>query len=461
MAAVLLCWFSFKLNGTSTDKVRSPLYKLWDHSGYTRIGEFEYKSTSDQDVFRLEIWKKHKVYLGKLTVVNKTRRFDVLLPYIYCETVSGQTALALRRIQFNNSKRSSSKGSTEKNSEDKFFYYQFNGEQIEDKLKGELTEQILQNKKVIATKSKDVVFLRISKLQPEKTRPSFHIEWLNYQVDSLRLSLKNYNKPYQFCNEKGKYQFINPVTEKPINSHQYDCLTGDFSEGLASVCKGRKFGIINEKGKYIIKLSGKLHLPGDFHEGLASVSLAGNTRGFINKKGEIVIKLKNCGYVRDFSEGFAAASINGKIGYVNRKGTLVIPNKFDLGNNFKNGKAFVIINDKHAYIDKTGKYISGPEFPPKAKFTYTMRIKYNLVKNQKIVEDKWSFILRHLGINKEFKTLPEFKNHLKTLPPHSVIEWAPGCCVSGDEPLESDSEMDDFENFCKENKIKLIIHPSG
>ena len=64
----------------------------------------------------------------------------------------------------------------------------------------------------------------------------------------------------------------------------------------------------------------------------------------------------------DFRDGLAYVNINDKYGYVDRIGNIVISPKFDSVRSFRDGIAEVCINDKYGYIDKTGKFVIEPIF---------------------------------------------------------------------------------------------------
>lgn len=53
---------------------------------------------------------------------------------------------------------------------------------------------------------------------------------------------------------------------------------------------------------------------------------------------------------------------NGKYGYINQDGKLVIPYKYDYGWDFREGLALVILNKKSGFIDKTGKIVIPLEY---------------------------------------------------------------------------------------------------
>ena len=89
-------------------------------------------------------------------------------------------------------------------------------------------------------------------------------------------------------------------------------------------------------------------LQGDFKEGLAKIKKNGKW-GFVNNKGEVIIKL-NYDFVDDFSEGLAPVKQNGKYGYIDKTGKVIIPinlNYLSVGRFFE-GFAF--------YLDSNGKF---------------------------------------------------------------------------------------------------------
>ncbi|BFK01359.1 hypothetical protein F020042I8_39200 [Bacteroides xylanisolvens] len=92
-----------------------------------------------------------------------------------------------------------------------------------------------------------------------------------------------------------------------------------------------------------------------FAEGLALVSLH-NKVGFINKKGEVVIPLEydnGC----SFSEGLAAVCIesqSSKWGYINKDNEEVLPFKYDIAEPFYNNIARVGLYGKSMKINKQG-----------------------------------------------------------------------------------------------------------
>jgi len=63
-----------------------------------------------------------------------------------------------------------------------------------------------------------------------------------------------------------------------------------------------------------------------------------------------------------FSEGLAAVMSNGKWGYADGKGRMVIPAKFDEAGGFSELFAAVMLNGKFGYIDKDGMMVIPPKY---------------------------------------------------------------------------------------------------
>ncbi len=197
---------------------------------------------------------------------------------------------------------------------------------------------------------------------------------------------------------------------KQIIKTKFDAATG-FYDGIAYVQIGKKWGSINETGRFIIKptfddcpvssgkdgrlfelLKGKVVCVdrtgkilfktlfdsiGEFSEGIAAVAL-NDKLGFIDQNGKTICKPKY-DLVGDFHEGLAWVNLGlnpnspeeGRYGYVDRTGQLVIPIKFASHNDFSGGLAAVVLPyrkgdlfprfNNWGYIDHKGNYIVKPE----------------------------------------------------------------------------------------------------
>ncbi len=126
--------------------------------------------------------------------------------------------------------------------------------------------------------------------------------------------------------------------------------------------------------------------------------------GFINAEGEMIIKplFLSAG---EFSEGLAPARIAGTYGYIDTKGSFVIKPQFDYATEFREGLAKVYLNEKPFFISKHG-----------IKAFDSVYKEYELFKNGRSLvstyTDKYGFIdtKGNLIIDTAFAMIQEFKN---------------------------------------------------
>jgi hypothetical protein len=83
--------------------------------------------------------------------------------------------------------------------------------------------------------------------------------------------------------------------------------------------------------------------------------------GYIDKTGKIVIKPR-FGGADEFSEGPAEIELNGKWGFIDRTGAIIIKSQFDVTAPFSQGIAGIVINKKVGFIDKSGRFVVKPQF---------------------------------------------------------------------------------------------------
>ncbi len=152
----------------------------------------------------------------------------------------------------------------------------------------------------------------------------------------------------------GKYGFINRngVLVVPMI---YDFVF-DFSEELCAVNKENKWFYINKNNEIKINIP-EITNPQPFQEGYAKITLpAGNT--MIDSTGQMLFEpgtYKNC---RSFFEGRALVESNeGKDGFIDMKGRLIIPILYESGSIFSEGLTSVKYKGKWGFIDKDGKTI--------------------------------------------------------------------------------------------------------
>lgn len=121
-------------------------------------------------------------------------------------------------------------------------------------------------------------------------------------------------------------------------------------------------------------VSGYDYVDGCLSEGLVGVKKNGKW-GFIDKTGKIIIE-PQYHYVASFSEGLAVVKQNGKYGFIDKTGKVVIPLQYDGVDSFSEGLAVVRQNNKWGYIDTNGKTIID------LKYSLTMSFKNGKAKVQ-------------------------------------------------------------------------------
>lgn len=150
-------------------------------------------------------------------------------------------------------------------------------------------------------------------------------------------------------------------------------MTGGYSEGMLVCCSyasqddyynsvADSLFYLNEKGEVALTVSAEDYTNiWGFHEGLAGVKAANGKIGYIDKTGALVIPCEydTCG---DFCDGLACTSKNGKFGYINKNNETVIPFEYDSGYGAADGLASVGIDGKYGLVDYHNNVIVPPEY---------------------------------------------------------------------------------------------------
>lgn len=154
----------------------------------------------------------------------------------------------------------------------------------------------------------------------------------------------------------------------------YD-MAHDFSEGLAAVREtyGGKYGYIDVYGNYII--APQFDNAFKFSEGVAVV-VSGGEKWIIDRGGRLLARIDYD--LRDFSdagpsprfvEGLMTVEVDGKYGFIDKGGSLVIPAVFDRVEDFSDGMARVLMGGQEGYIDRTGELLYNPQIGPMGDFS--------------------------------------------------------------------------------------------
>lgn len=118
--------------------------------------------------------------------------------------------------------------------------------------------------------------------------------------------------------------------------------------------------------EYLTTLDGRWDGARDFSEGMAAVKLDGKW-GFIDTNGTVVISPKYDG-AYSFSEGLAAVQSNGKWGYIDKTGAVVIPFTYAYTYAFQEGLAVYGQGNYYGYLNKEGKAITNAVYSEASSF---------------------------------------------------------------------------------------------
>ena len=185
-----------------------------------------------------------------------------------------------------------------------------------------------------------------------------------------------YSNGFAWVQRKGKQTWVN-FSGKEISPFLFDCQPNTkFQEGKCKISINRSWGFIDTTGKIIVQP--RYRNVGNFSDQLAWVQngSSGNF-GYINEAGvEVIPATRDYAKVYPFSEGLAAIEtpfmdeedpgiLHLLIGFINKKGELVIPFQFQSGINyfeneykFKNDRLKVTLKDgKEVIINRKGEII--------------------------------------------------------------------------------------------------------
>jgi len=139
---------------------------------------------------------------------------------------------------------------------------------------------------------------------------------------------------------------------------QFDEQPGAFSEGLAAVKVGGRFGYIDKMGEIVVEPAYRSARP--FRSGLARVGTPVGP-AVIDRTGTVLLKPAT-GLDGDFHDGMARIEVDGKYGFMNNSLQVAVPPTYERAEEFSEGLAAVHVNGKWGYIDRSGKTVVPPAF---------------------------------------------------------------------------------------------------
>ena len=176
-----------------------------------------------------------------------------------------------------------------------------------------------------------------------------------------------------------KWGYCTP-SKKIVIDCEFD-MAFKFTEGFGRVKKNDLYGYIDIKGNFLTDI--KFKVVGEFKEGFAGLTEDYDKCNFINKQGEIVFGLKGFEDIQNFHNGYAGVVKNDKLGFINLCGDMVIPPIYDYDDwrifrnqfydeihngdsaflhpnipNFKEGYVRLKKNNKYGFADTNGNIIA-------------------------------------------------------------------------------------------------------
>ena len=152
---------------------------------------------------------------------------------------------------------------------------------------------------------------------------------------------------YTFIDTKGKI----------VMSERFSDLNG-FSEGLALAKRGSRFYYLNRDFKSVL---GPFQRAFDFKDGIARVRFD-DSECFIDRNGKIIFENEWEYLESGSSEGRICFAENGRCGFVDTRGKVVIPAQYDEAHDFNEGIAIVTLNCDTYAINLQGERLFTTRF---------------------------------------------------------------------------------------------------
>ncbi|MEI9946867.1 MAG: WG repeat-containing protein [Chitinophagaceae bacterium] len=175
--------------------------------------------------------------------------------------------------------------------------------------------------------------------------------------------LSVYRNGWGVAKKDGNYYFVDKTGNLKDPARKYDELY-EFRSGFAM---GTVNGTNSTKTYYYINTDLKEEFNITAKEGYLfweNVAVVKREKDYelMNKKGEVFKTLTGISTLKFCSDGMLAVKENGKWGYIDDKGTTVIPSKYDSCEVFKYGYGRYRMNSKWGLLDKTGKEVTEAKY---------------------------------------------------------------------------------------------------
>ena len=154
------------------------------------------------------------------------------------------------------------------------------------------------------------------------------------------------NSKWGFVDKNGKVMILPGVS-----------FVSKFREGLAFFHKDGLTGYFDRNLSIVIKPQFKS--AGSFYESRARATDVDGTEYYIDKTGRRLFRNNDGGEVQDSAAFF---EIDGKYGFIDLDGKVIVEPQFSSATHFGEGLAGVKVGDKWGFIDKKGKLIIPPTF---------------------------------------------------------------------------------------------------
>lgn len=193
------------------------------------------------------------------------------------------------------------------------------------------------------------------------TADSTHVKWGFVDKTGVIKIKPQFSAVANFSEDKcavetatGEWSYIDP-NGKFITTTKYTSVK-DFVNGKAIVASGNRWGVIDEKGNYVIKPQfSDMKADKDGY-----IIKANNKWGWCDEKGKTDIEPQFADAYPFGKYKLAPVKVGTKFGYINKKGKMIIAAQFDSALPFNGKLAWVEQGHKGGFIDKDARYQISP-----------------------------------------------------------------------------------------------------